>query len=73
LTSLSQKNDKAGIKLIEKTNKVKQKGYDELKEGARKLSEVIQRNVGTPSAILYMSHSGLVLARLLSDFLNVKG
>jgi len=72
LRSLSQKNDKAGIKLIEKTNKVKQKGYDELKEGARKLSEVIQRNVGTPSAILYMSHSGLVLARLLSDFLNVK-
>jgi len=33
---------------------------------------LIQKDVGTPSAILYMSHSGLVLARLLSDFLNVK-
>ena len=33
---------------------------------------MILKNVGTPSAILYMNHSGLVLARLLSDFINVK-
>ncbi|MFP3279017.1 MAG: phosphoribosyltransferase family protein [Candidatus Micrarchaeota archaeon] len=72
LRDLSQKNDKEGIKLIEKTSKVKQKWYDELKEEARKLSEVIQSGAGTPSAILYMNHSGLILARLLSDFLNVR-
>jgi len=72
LRSLSQKKDEKGIRLIEKTEKIKQKEYDELKEGAKKLAELIQKDVGTPSAILYMSHSGLVLARLLSDFLNVK-
>lgn len=72
LTSLSKKSDIEGMKLIEKTNKVRQKGYDGLKEDAKKLSDMILKNVGTPSAILYMNHSGLVLARLLSDFMNVK-
>ncbi len=61
-----------GIKLLERAKGEKQVGFDETKRMVERLSDKILRDEGSPAAILYMTRSGLIVARLLSDYLSVK-
>ncbi len=72
LVSFKNMNIKSGMKLVDRVREEKQEGFDEIKDNARSLSEKISSSGIRPAAILYMTGSGLVLARLLSDYLSVK-
>ncbi len=72
LVSFKNMNIKSGMKLVERVQKEKQEGFDEIKGNAREIAREVQKEGIRPAAILYLSRSGLVLARLLSDYLSVK-
>jgi hypoxanthine phosphoribosyltransferase len=61
-----------GLKLIEHARGEKQLGFDEIKSKSEELSRRVLGRGSKPAAILYMSRSGLIVARLLSDYLSVK-
>ncbi len=65
-------NISEGIEMLERAKHEKQVGFDETKGMAKRLSDKIMGAEGSPSAILYMTRSGLVIARLLSDYMSVK-
>ncbi len=46
--------------------------FHDLKEYARKMAKEILRKYGRPDAIIYIERGGMVIGRLLSDFLAVK-
>jgi hypoxanthine phosphoribosyltransferase len=46
--------------------------FHDLKEYARKMAKEIIKKYGKPDAIIYIERGGMVIGRLLSDFLTVK-
>ncbi len=46
--------------------------FHDLKEHARKMAKEIIKKYGKPDAIIYIERGGMVIGRLLSDFLTVK-
>ena len=46
--------------------------FDALKANVRALAKAVLSSEGSPAAILYMTRSGLIMARLLSDALGTK-
>ncbi|MEM0149859.1 MAG: phosphoribosyltransferase family protein [Candidatus Micrarchaeaceae archaeon] len=66
-------NINEGLKLIEYAKSEKQEGFDEIKRKTKEVSERILKERGSPpAAILYMTRSGLIVARLMSDYLMVR-
>jgi hypoxanthine phosphoribosyltransferase len=72
LNSFRKRKSEEGVSFIEKTAKRRQSGFDAVKAGTKRLAERIEEKGGAPAAILYPKHSGLIIARLLSDYLSVK-
>ncbi len=46
--------------------------YEDLKRHARNMAQQIQRDYGKPASIVYIERGGMVIGRLLSDFLSTK-
>ncbi len=72
LVSFRNMNIKSGMKLVDRVQKERQEEFDEIKGNAREIAAQVAKASVKPAAILYMTGSGLVLARLLSDYLSVK-
>ena len=72
LVSFKNMNIRSGMKLVDRVRKEKQEGFDEIKANAREIAAQVAKKGMKPAAILYMTGSGLVLARLLSDYLSIK-
>jgi hypoxanthine phosphoribosyltransferase len=71
-TDFKKENISKGIELINRANGLEKGSFDQMKSRAKKIAKSILEKHGAPAAILYISHSDLVAARLLSDFLSVK-
>jgi hypothetical protein len=61
-----------GIELIENARKGRKGSFADLESKAKSLAERIKAQKRKPAAILYMTHTGTIVARLLSDYLSVK-
>ena len=72
MVDFKRSNIGGGLKLIEYARSEKQFGFDAIKSNTEELSKKILSRGSKPAAILYMSRSGLIVARLLSDYLSVK-
>lgn len=61
-----------GIELIENARKGRRGSFADLESKSKRLAESIKSQKRRPAAILYMTHTGIIVARLLSDYLSVK-
>ena len=46
--------------------------YEDLKRHARRMAQEILKNYGRPDSLVYIERGGMVIGRLLSDFLSIK-
>ncbi len=46
--------------------------YEDLKRHARRMAQEILKNYGKPESLVYIERGGMVIGRLLSDFLSIK-
>ncbi|EQD45624.1 Phosphoribosyltransferase domain protein [mine drainage metagenome] len=72
LESFRRSDINGGLKLLEYAKSEHQAGFDEIKKKTEELAKGVLKGSGQPAAILYMTRSGLIIARLLSDYLSVK-
>ena len=61
-----------GMEFLDAARKQKQGGFEDVRTKAESLSKKLLNSEGSPAAILYISTTGLVAARLLSDYLGTR-